>query len=107
MQDLIPFLCSDDLFHQRLSVWLFSQIIQVEKKPASAFMTQNHVPRCFIKVSLKSAVPDTWPFREQIGKDFEHQILCFVNIMQIAVDIESQRVTVFSYQCLKSCIIAI
>ena len=53
----------------------------------SAFMAQSHVPRCFIQVSLKTAVPDAWLFCEQIGKDFDHQVLRFVDIMQIAIDV--------------------
>ena len=52
MQDLIPFLCPNDLFHQRLSIRLFRQVIEAEEKPMSAFMAQSHVPRCFIQVLL-------------------------------------------------------
>ena len=97
MQDLIPFLCPNDLFHQRLSIRFFRQVIEAEEKPMSAFMAQSHVPRCFIQVSLKTAVPDAWLFCEQIGKDFDHQVLRFVDIMQIAIDVQGQRVTVFSH----------
>ena len=46
---------------------------------------QSHVPRRFIQVSLKTTVPDAWLFRKQIGKSLYHQVLRFVNVMQIPV----------------------
>ena len=43
--------------------------------------------RSFIQVSPESAIPDMGPFGEQVGKYFYHQVLCLVNVMQIAVDV--------------------
>ena len=97
MQNLIPFPGPDNLLHQCLSIRLFRQVIKAEEKPAPAFVAQSHVPRCFIQVGLKTTVPDTRLFCEQIGKYFDHQILRLVGIMQIAIDVQGQRVTVFSH----------
>ena len=85
MQNLISFLCLDNLLYQYLSVRFLSQIVKIEEKPLSAFVAQSHVPRRFIQVSLKTTVPDARLFRKQIGKSLYHQVLRFVNVMQIPV----------------------
>ena len=63
MQDLIPFFCADNLLHQRLCLRFSGQVVKTEENPPSAFVTQSHVPRCFIEVSLKTSIPDTGLFR--------------------------------------------
>jgi hypothetical protein len=68
-------------------------------------MAQRHVPRRLVEIRLEAAVPDLRLFGEQIGKDIEHQLLRLVDVVQIAVNLQRQRIAVFSHQGLQPCIV--
>ena len=64
-------------------------------------MAQRHVLRRLVEIRLEAAVL----FGEQIGKDIEHQLLRLVDVVQIAVNLQRQRIAVFSHQGLQPCIV--
>ena len=98
MQDAVSLLSPDDLLRQQPSVRLVCKRVEAEQGLSLALMAQRHVPRRLIEIRLEAAVPDLRLFGEQIGKDVEHQLLRLVNVMQIAVNIQGQGVTVFLHQ---------
>jgi len=106
MQDAVSLLRPDDLLRQQPSVRLVCKRIKAEQGLSLALMAQRHIPRGLIEIRLEAAVPDLRLFGEQIGKDVEHQLLRLVNVMQIAVNIQGQGVTVFFHQGIKPFVIA-
>ena len=98
MQDAVSLLCPYDLLRQQPSVRLAGQRIKAEQGLSFALMAQRHVPRRLIEIRLEAAVPDAGLFGEQIGENIQHQLLRLVNVVQIAVDIQGQRVAVFFHQ---------
>ena len=69
-------------------------------------MAQRHMPRRLIEIRLEAAVPDAGLFGEQIGENIQHQLLCLVNVVQIAVDVQRQRVAVFFHQGIEPFVVA-
>ena len=107
MQDAVALCCADDLLRQQLSVRFVGQRIQAEHQPSFAFMAQRHVPRRLIQIRLETAVADAGLFREQIGEHIQHQLLCLVYIVQVAVEVQGQGIAVFFHQSLQPRVIAV
>lgn len=61
--------------------------------------------RGFVEIRAKAVVAETRSFGNKIGKRFNHEVLRFVDIMEIAVDVEHQTVAVAFHQSLQSAII--
>ena len=106
MQDAVSFLRPDDLHRQQPPVRLAGQLVQTEQGLSFALMAQCHVARGLIEIRLEAAVPYLRFFREQIGENIQHQLLRLVNVVQIAVNIQGQGVTVFFHQGIKPFVIA-
>ena len=106
MQDAVSLLRPDDLLRQQPPVRLAGQRIEAEQGLSFALMAQRHIPRRLVEICLEAAVPDAGLFREQIGENVQHQLLGLVNVVQIAVDIHGQGVTVFFHQGIKPFVVA-
>ena len=106
MQDAVSFLSLYNLLRQQPSLRLVGQCIEAEQGLPPALMAQCHVPCRLIQIRLEAAVPDAGLFREQIGENVQHQLFGLVNVVQIAVDIQGQGVTVFFHQGLQPRIVA-
>ena len=106
MQDAVSLLRPDDLLRQQPPVRLAGQRIEAEQRLSFALMAQRHVPRRLIEIRLEAAVPDAGLFGEQIGENVQHQLLRLVNVVQIAVDIQGQRVAVFFHQGIEPFVVA-
>lgn len=76
-----------DFLDQCSSLRFFRQIFQTEHNGPSGFVPQHHVPGGFIEIGFQAAVPDTGPLCKQIGKHLDHQILGFVNVAEVSVNI--------------------
>ena len=63
------------------------------------------MPRRLIKIGTKSAVADMRFFGNKIGKGFDHQIFCLVDIVEVAIDVQGQTVAVAFHQYLQPVIV--
>lgn len=68
------------------------------EKPPPGLAAQCEIAPGFIEVSLEAAILNGPLSCKNMGKGFDHQILCLVDIAQHAVDVKGQRVTIPLHQ---------
>lgn len=76
--------------------------LQRQKKPPPGLAAQCEIAPGFIEVSLEAAILNGPLSCKNMGKGFDHQILCLVDIAQHAVDVKGQRVAIPLHQQLSS-----
>lgn len=62
---------------------------------------------CFIEICLKTALPQTRMLYNHAGKRLNHQILCIVNIVEIAVYVKGQTAAMSFHQRFQSALVAV
>lgn len=107
MQDTAEFPALHHFLDPCRSFRFFNQTFQAEHGTPPVFMPQRHVTGRFVEICPKAAVPDPGAPGQQIGKDLDHQVLCLVNIIEIAVYVQSQGIAVFFHQLRQPCFVAV
>ena len=74
------------------------QFLRRQKKPPPGLAAQCEIAPGFIEVSLEAAILNGPLSCKNMGKGFDHQILCLVDIAQHAVDVKGQRVAIPLHQ---------
>ena len=107
VQHAAPLVCLHDGFDQRFALRLLLQLLEAEDAlpPLLLQAAKRKMTRRLIKIGTKSAVADMRFFGNKIGKGFNHQVFCLVDIMEVAVDIQGQTVAVAFHQDLQSVIV--